>query len=92
MIIRDIMEPKMNLNEVLENALDQRVDRLIGHDVPTEVQDYYVQAVQARDLKRRDKLTDAVLINKLRILLHGIDTSAMSSQEEKHLASILSKF
>ena len=82
----------MNLNEVLENSKDIRVDRLIGHDVPPEVQDYYVQAVQARDLKRRDKLTDEFLIDKLRILMQGIDRSAMSSQEEKHLASILSKF
>ena len=93
LIIIDEIEPKMTLDEVLENTPSTRIDRLIGHNIiPESVTDYYQKAMDKRETARLSRLTDTNRRDKLYFLLKSIDKSAMSDLEEAAIDNILSKY
>ena len=91
MIIIDTLEPKMKLSEVLDFNPEKRIDRLIG-EVIEGAKDFENEYTKKRDGKRREKLNDSSMINKLEILISGIDTSAMSEKELIYHKTILAKY
>ena len=60
--------------------------------LPECVKTYYREAVDLHDLKRRERMTDTVLLGKLEILLKMIDTSGFSDAEETLHKAILDKY
>ena len=92
LIIIDEMKPKPKLDEILDMTPGKRIDRILGDTIPESVNDYYAQAIQARNNKRQKRLTDITLKDKLEILLKSIDTSSFNEPESKAHNKILDRY